>query len=348
MERKLASIQKVVELNPIEGADKIEVCTVLGWKCVVKKGEFKPNELGVYFEVDSILPIDKPEFAFMDKHRGRVKTVRLRKQISQGLFFPLSAITYADLTNLNEGDDVTELLGIKKWEPQEFEHGANLGGRHRNFPKFLRKTDEIRIQAMPKFLERHNGKLFYIAEKVDGSSCSLYFLKDEMYDKPANTFGVCSRNLECDRPEPDGSINAFWKFVIDNNIEEKMRNLNMNICVQGELAGPGIQKNKYKLDKLEMFLFNAYDLVTQKYLSKKHLTDFAKALNMKTVPIVDEIVLNHTVDELVQMSIAKSVLNDSTYREGIVCRPINEDSDIDIDRASFKVINPEFLLQWNL
>ena len=69
---------------------------------------------------------------------------------------------------------------------------------------------------------------------------------------------------------------------------------------------------------------------------------------MKTGPIVDEIVLNHTVDELVQMSIAKSVLNDSTYREGIVCRPINESSDIDVDRASFKVINPEFLLQWNL
>jgi len=350
MERKLASIQKVTELNSIEGADKIEVCTVLGWKCVVKKGQFKLGDIGIYFEVDSILPTNKPEFAFLESKRGRIKTIKLKKQISQGLFLAINEITYADLSNCKEDDDVTDLLGIKKYEPPEDGvGGAFLGGRHKStFPNFLRKTDEIRIQAMPSFIDRHRNKTFYMSEKLDGSSITLYYLKDEMYGKPAGTFGMCSRNIEFAKPEGEEKVSAFWNAVIKYNIEEKLREYNQNICIQGELIGPGIQKNKYKLEDFQIYLFNAYDVVTQRYLPLSKLQEVARALNLNTVPILKEFELNHSVDELVNLSTSPSVLNPNTLREGIVCRPIDNSSDEYTGRASFKVISPEFLLKYDL
>ena len=219
MERKLASIQKILSLDPIEGADSIEVATVLGWHCVVKKGEFEINSPCLFCEVDALLPTDKPEFAFLEKSRGRIKTIRLRGQISQGLALPLSAITFADLSQFSEDDDVTELLGITKYEPPEPNSGgANLRGRVKgNFPSFLHKTDEIRIQAVPGVLERHRGKKFYISEKLDGSSFTAYMRDD--------VFGICSRNLELAREDDFGADikNAFWKTAIKIGLEDKMR-----------------------------------------------------------------------------------------------------------------------------
>ena len=117
--RKLASIQKITALRPIENADKIEVATVLGWQVVVQKGQFKEGDFCVYIEIDSILP-DKPDFEFMRERKFRVKTIKLRGQVSQGICFPISILLKAtdkDLI-LREGDDMTELLGVRKYDPQ--------------------------------------------------------------------------------------------------------------------------------------------------------------------------------------------------------------------------------------
>jgi len=340
MERKLASMQRILDLQPIENADAIEVATVLGWHCVVKKGEFEINSPCVFMEVDAVLPTDKPEFAFLEKSHGRIKTIRLRGQISQGLALPLSAITFADLSDKQEDDDVTELLGITKYEPREpGGGGANLGGRTKgNFPSFLHKTDEIRIQSAPGVLERHRGKKFYISEKLDGSSFTLY-LKDDV-------FGVCSRNLELEREEDFGKDikNAFWKTAVNLGIEEKMRWAGFNFSLQGELIGPGIQKNKYGLTEMDVYFFNAFDIDERRFFDLHDFQCLVEGLGLKTVPILDVVELNHTVDQLVEMSKANSILK-AVKREGIIFRPIIEDTDRKLGRLSFKVINPEFLLQ---
>lgn len=94
MERKLASIQIISDLKPIEGADKIEVATCLGWQCVVKKGEFKIGDKCIYWEIDSIVDSTNPIFEFMKERKFRVKTQKFLKTLSQGLLMPLSVLKH--------------------------------------------------------------------------------------------------------------------------------------------------------------------------------------------------------------------------------------------------------------
>lgn len=339
MERKLASIQRVSELFPIPGADNIEGCRILGWECVVKKGELLPGQLCVYFEVDSVLP-EKPEFEFLKNRAYRIKTIKLRGQIAQGLALPLDSIKYTDLSGFSEDDDVTDILGVVKYEIPERDIPAQLRGKVKGyFPTFLKKTDEIRIQAVPKVLERHAGKRFYYTEKLDGSSFTVY-VKDGI-------FGVCSRNLDIARDSefPELIVNAFWKAAIKLDLERKMLSLGKNVALQGELIGPGIQQNKYKLTDFDVYFFNVWDIDNHKFYDYEDFKSLIESLGEKTVPILGEIYLNFTVKELVQLSIGKSVLYE-VQREGIVFRPIKETVDVKIGRLSFKVINPQFLLKY--
>ncbi|MFN8396383.1 MAG: hypothetical protein U0176_17290 [Bacteroidia bacterium] len=112
--RTLASIQRIKSLAPIPGADAIEKATVLGWQLVVKKGEFQVGDLAVYCEIDSLLP-DRPEFEFLKPRGMRIKTIRLRGEISQGICFPLSILPEG--TAIAEGADVTEILEVTKCRP---------------------------------------------------------------------------------------------------------------------------------------------------------------------------------------------------------------------------------------
>ena len=344
MERKLASIQKVIGLHPIEGADFIESCDVLGWHCVVKKGEFKPGDIGVFFEVDSLLPKTE-EFSFMEKNRWRVKTVKFKGQISQGLMLPITSIKSIDLSSFNEGDDVTETIKVEKWEPPEpYQKAANLKGRVKGlFPSFIKKTDETRIQAMPVFLSKFAGKTFFYTEKLDGSSVTFY-LKD-------GNFGVCSRNLElaADIISTEENHNAFWKAATELDIETHIRSIGKdNRALQGELIGPGIQKNKYELKNFDIYFYNVWDIAGNKYVpSFSEFKFIINSMGLKTVPIIDKVKLNYSVDDLVQLSIDYSLLNGKVYREGIVFRPEFEETDDKFGRLSFKVINPEFLIRYD-
>jgi len=218
--RKLASIQRIKALEPIEGADAIEKATVLGWQLVVKKHEFKVGDLVVYCEIDSLMP-DKPEFEFLKPRGMRVRTIRLRGQVSQGICFPLSILpmNFAVI----EDADCTGILGIEKYEPPM---PACLSGIAKGrFPSFIPKTDETRVQVLQKLLDKYKGEKCYITEKVDGSSGTFYINNGE--------FGVCSRNLEL----LEDSENSFWKVARLMDIENKLRSLNGNFAIQGELIG---------------------------------------------------------------------------------------------------------------
>ena len=337
MERKLATIKKITDINPIEGADKIELVTVGGWKVVVAKDVgHKVGDLVVYCEIDSFLPI-REEFEFLRKSSYkkmsdgtegfRLKTIRLRGQISQGLILPIVVLNPPD-TNIYitpfEGLDVTEMLEIVKYEPPI---PAELAGKVKGlFPSFIRKTDEERIQNLTSEYEEFKKQKFYVTEKLDGSSATFYY-KD-------GVFGVCSRNLEL--LETEG--NTFWKVARELNLENKMKDFGVNISVQGELIGEGIQGNPYKIKGQTVRFFNLFDIDLQEYHSFNMTKKSLEVMGLEMVPVVDEFfTLPDTVDEILKYAEDKSKLNPDFDREGIVIRTLDR-------KVSFKVISNQFLL----
>ena len=335
MDRKLASIQLIKELNPINGADAILCAKVLGWECVVKKNEFQPNDKCVYFEIDSVLPI-----ASWNDHlrkeadkKLRVKTIRLRGQLSQGLALPLSILPQGEY---EVGQDVTSLVGVEKYEPVV---PAHLSGMVKgNFPSFLHKTDEVRLQSEPNVLvEASNKGLVLIGTlKMDGTSFTAYRRDDE--------FGVCSRNLNLKETED----NAHWKMARKLKLEEILRGEDRNLCIQGEMVGPGIQANRLGLKEIELYLFNLYDIDSGKYLNREDLIGFGKKHNIKIVDTVHSLQLgNDFVPNSVDyfLSIANELnYNNGTPAEGIVWRPaVETHSDVLKGRLSFKTISNRFL-----
>ena len=224
--RTLATLQRIKALAPIEGADAILKATVLGWQLVVKKNEFQIGDLVIYCEIDSLMP-DRPEFEFLKPRAMRIRTVRLRGQVSQGICFPLTLLPAG--APRTEGSDVTDILGITKYEPPM---PASLSGLAKGlFPSFIPKTDETRVQVLQELLEKYAGTTCYVSEKLDGSSVT-YFLRH-------GEFGVCSRNLEL----LETSENSLWNVARVLAIEEKLRALNRNLALQGEIIGEGIQGN---------------------------------------------------------------------------------------------------------
>lgn len=335
--RKLASIQKIKSLEPIEGADAIEKATVLGWQLVVKKGEFKVGDLAVYCEIDSILP-DRPEFAFLKPRGMRIRTIRLRGQVSQGICFPLSILP--DHIEIQEDLDLTEILGIEKYEPPI---PAYLSGKVKGkFPSFIPKTDETRVQILQKVLDKYQGVSCYVSEKLDGSSAT-YFIKD-------GEFGVCSRNMELYEDDE----NSFWKVARELHVEEKLRSLNKNIAIQGELIGEGIQDNKLRLRGQTVRIFNAFDIDRFEYLPYQEFLDLMGKLDLPIVPIMEaDYKLENDIEVIVKKATVKSLICKDVWAEGIVIRPHLEKMDLllsiesfNTGRVSFKAINPEFLIKY--
>lgn len=335
--RKLASIQKIIALEPIEGADAIEKATVLGWQLVVKKGEFNVGDLAVYCEIDSIMP-DKPEFEFLKPRGMRIRTVRLRGQISQGICFPLSILP-SDFEVIEDAD-CTDALGVIKYEPVM---PACLSGIAKgNFPSFIPKTDETRVQVLQKVLDKYKGVKCYVAEKLDGSSATFYVKDGE--------FGVCSRNLELSENED----NSFWIAARKMDIENKLKSLNRNIAIQGELIGEGIQGNKLKIKGQTVMFFNAFDIDKFEYLGFFEFNELLKTIDLPVVPIVAlDYELENDIDSIVKMATIKSLIQNDVWAEGIVIRPYKESIDLLLSnekfnngRVSFKAINPEFLIKY--
>jgi RNA ligase (TIGR02306 family) len=335
--RQLVSIQTIKALESIDGADAIEKATVLGWQLVVKKGEFQVGDLAVYCEIDSLMP-DIPIFEFLKPRGMRIKTIRLRGQISQGICFPLSILP--DDCPKIEGQDVTEILGITKYEPAipACLSGIAKGGR----PSFIPKTDETRVQVLQKVLDFYENELCYVTEKLDGSSAT-YYIKDE-------NFGACSRSL--DLIEDDE--NSFWKVARQMDIESKMRSIGRNIALQGELFGEGIQGNKLKQRGQTVRFFNAFDIDNYCFLSFEAFEQLLIDLDLPIVPILERnYLLENDIEKIVTKATIKSSLCPTAWAEGIVIRPHIQKSYVNISnehfvhgRISFKAINPEFLLKY--
>ena len=363
MERQLASIRIISSLTPIEGADKIVVADVLGWKVVVLKDDFKVGDKCVYVEIDSILP-DRPEFEFLRERKFRIRTIRLKKQISQGICFPLSVLP---MGNYKEGDDVTSILKIVKHDPQaeaEQKEIDRLNAIHKNRirkyfmrfswfrrlvfrpqrlprPAFVRKTDEDRIQLFPKICEEQKGTKFHVTEKLDGTSMSCFVVKKGRRYK----YGICSRNFEIIKKN-----HPYWDVSEKYNLKEILKELskreNADVVIQGEIIGPKVQENKYKLDELKFYIFNL-KIGNKWFYYPEDIFEKIKDYilggdknKLRVVPLLNaSYCFPDTINEAVETARERSILA-GIPREGIVVR--NQEKGL-----SFKIINPDFLLKYD-
>lgn len=358
--RKLASIQKIKDIIPIAAADRIEVAQVLGWQCVVDKGEFKPGDYCVYFEIDSFLPIQE-RYEFLRKNSFkhnvilgdgfRLKTVKMRGQISQGLCLPIRSFPELCERGWKEGMDVTEILKVRKWEEPEV---AGLGGDKKGSkPGWIETSNETRIQAEPELLQEFAGIEYYITTKYDGIS---HFIAVDEEDQ----FRAGSHRLELRESNKEGS---FWKWLKDREIPEKLISLKKELgatrfYVIGEWCGAGIQKNKLQLQKPQWYPFTA--CIDDRRMSLQELRDICEKIGVEMVS-VEEIGYDlpskyPTIDALLERA---SLNLNKTYPgecEGIVIRPTSSyytkkiQTPVGIKEypnqiLSMKVINNKYLLK---
>ena len=380
--RALAYIQHVTNIRPIEGADNIEQCNVLGWNLICKKGEFHEGDPCVYIEIDSKVP-EREEFEFLRAKGFKVKTMKLGKFncISQGLAMPQSA--FKELTGLSEGTDVTDILGIKYSVQEDNVRKGNgdpnakyksMAARHqkifkqkwarwmmrrswgrkimffffgkkkdnpRGFPTFVSKTDEERVENQPWRIG--DGKTYLATEKLDGTSCT-YALERKGRNK--FEFYVCSRNVrqQDEKQECYHDHNIYWDLAFKYNIEQHLKDfLNQFpqlkwVCIQGEGVG-SVQGNPLKLTEDDLYVFNFKESQTGRWSSMAGAGQ-VREWGMKWVPILGEVQMPDTMEELKVLATGKSKVNPEVMREGIVYRSL-DGSD------SFKNVSREYLLKHN-
>lgn len=332
--RKLATIRTITDIRPIEGADLIVCAIVDGWSVVIRAGEFQVGDPAIFVEIDSWVPHEiAPQLSKGQEPRvyegipgNRLRTVRLRKQLSQGLLLPVSLLGGVDIT---PGDDVAEHLGIIKWEAPI---AAQLAGYARgNFPEFIPKTDQERCQNLVSEIRVYHGKpfLFEVTEKLDGSSMTVYVRDEDQ--------GVCSRNMDLKETEE----NTFWAVARQFELIDRIRSTGRNLALQGELIGEGVQKNRYGIRGHQFKLFDVYDIDAGAYLLPAERLELAKTLEIDSVPVITlgTALSSPNVDELLIEAEGKSVLNAKTEREGVVYKAIDDST------IHFKAISNRFLLK---
>ena len=337
--RKLATIRRIDEIKEIPNASSIECAVVGGWTVVVKKGEYQVGALVVMCEIDSWIPTELAPFLTKSveprEYNGikgeRLRTVKLRGQLSQGLLLPLEPTCANIESELFEGLDVSVPLNIQKWEAPI---PAQLAGQVRgNFPTLVPKTDQERVQNLVKEVAhwQSEGLQFELTEKLDGSSCTMYL-------DPDGEFHVCSRNLDLKRDEN----NSFWKVAIAYDVEAKLRaNNGVGVAIQGELIGEGIQGNPYNIKGQDFYVYDMYDAIGGEYFPAEARRKSAETLGLKHVPVLcdDKDLGTGDVAEILLWAEDKSRLNSKTEREGIVFKCTKDPG------LSFKAISNKFLLK---
>ncbi len=343
IKRKLATVRIIKSIEPIPNADSIVKLTFenIGWVCVTNK-DTNPQvgDKRIYFEVDSVLP-KVPIFDFMSTSNYIVKTMKFRGQVSQGLSMPIDEVlTGMNITQpvgIEEGTDLTDILGIVKYEFDEDKMGPDTKGP---FPGFIEKTDEERAENIPNLEQLLAEHKFGATIKIDGES-STFYLCDGI-------FGVCCHEVEV----KDSPGNKFWEMARKYKIEERMRALSnntiKNFAIQGEIAGPGIRGNRLGLKQVEMFVFTIQNIDTAKRLTSfgvidalAWMNDFVPGEKLKMVPQVNIDKPLKTLQDVIDLSEGSNLITDAR-REGIVLRAEDDPT------ISFKYVNPKYLLKHGL
>lgn len=331
-ERMMAWVGKIAEIKSIPNADRIVAYRVGGWWVVDQKNLYQIDDLVVYVSIDAWVPHELAPFLSKGSEpreyngvRGeRLRTVKLRGQVSQGLLIPT-------LGTFPEGTDMTEALGIQKWEaPVPARLAGDVNGV---FPNFIPKTDQERIQNLSKELDEwtHTDYTWELTEKLDGSSMTVYIMNDK--------FGVCSRNYDL----KESDTNSFWQVARMQQLENVLRSLDINIALQGELVGEGIQSNPYNIKGQQFYIFDIYNIDKGEFLSAADRQLFARNFNMNHVPIIDSdfrLNKNCSIDNLLEMADGPARFSKNKVdREGVVFK-CNQNPQL-----HFKAISNKFLLK---
>jgi RNA ligase (TIGR02306 family) len=332
MARSLVSVQRVKAVTTIANSDFLEKVQVMGWQCVAKKGEFKAGDPGVYVVVDSFLPVD-PRYEFLrsssyrendNNGKGfRIRTVKMRGELSQGLLLPLPL--FPELAGFAEGDDATEKLGVKKWYiPEVAEAGGTIIGER---PYGIPASDEIRLQSALELLDQLREKPYYITTKMDGTSGIVYYIDGKI--------GCCSRNKEI----KDEESALYWSPVYRYGLKEKLAKYGKNIVLTGEICGPGIQRNKLRLPEYEWYVFDVKDWDAGAYFPYDQAFEICASLGVTMVPLEERgESFSYTLDALLEK--AKGKYPSGLDKEGIVVRNV-----LSPKAVSFKVLNNDALLK---
>jgi RNA ligase (TIGR02306 family) len=281
--RKLATVRRISDIRPIPNADLIELAVVDGWQCVVKKGEFTVGELVIYCEVDTVLPVH-PDYEFLRKMcyvqadwlpKGegfRLRTMKLRGQVSQGLVLDPSVIPGYDMV-FDEGQDVTDHLGIIKWDPPL--PPELLGKARGRYPSYIPKTSQERVQNLVGELFPAGDTLWEVTLKLHGESCTFYHNE--------GVVGACSHRIDflLDQ-EGNAIVDMFHRLRIADKLPQVG-----NIAVQGELMGPGIHGNREGFKDYQYYVYDIWDIDEQVYLHRTQRCFIVQELGLQMVPVID-------------------------------------------------------------
>lgn len=342
----LASIQQIREILPHSNADSLELAQVLGWQVVVKKGEFKPGDLVVYIQIDSVLP-EASWCEFMRERAWRVRSVKFRGEISQGMVFPLSILPMHPGINCHWvttdegnrpldgnllGESVTETLQVKKFE-RGMPKNADARG---NFPlHIICITDEERIQNMPSLVDEMlaNKTLVDVRKKHDGTSFT--YVRNGLFNGEISEI-VCSRRQALKETSPEESF--YWHIVHKYNL----RNIPDDIVIQGEICGPKIQGNKEKLKEYRLYVFNAFSQKTG-YYTPEQLDKFCEEFALTTAQKVYSGEFCWDMPNLLDFA-SEMRYDCGSLAEGVVIRS-QQNETYKGKPLSFKVISNKFLLK---
>lgn len=366
--RKIASVQKIDAIYPIEGADRIVQYLVNGWRVVDGKDKYKVGDLVVFAEVDAWVPstiasfLTKPGRSpkeYLGVSGERLKTAKFKGALSQGLIISIETATeFYNYDAYDEGQEHSEMffegadmsgpLGIVKWErPEEFTPANANANAKGNFPSWIPKTDQTRVQNLYKTFDGafKDEDIFYVEEKAEGSSMTVYI------DIEGN-FGVCSRNL--DLKEDEG--NTFWAVANKGNLKDAITKLLSHgffkaIAIQGELIGPGIQDNIYGLQEHEFLAFDMYGVDASgqgSYCPPEVMRSFMDAFGVKMVPDLGTItgyqLKQLSLDGILQDAEIPTEIGSSKHlAEGKVYKLSREDEAV--VRFTFKAVSNAYLLK---
>lgn len=357
--RKLVTIRKIDNVLPIENADAIEQLVIGGWNVVAQKGLHSVGDTIVYFEIDSFLPASDTRFEtfmkfgvnmFEGNQGHRVKTKRLRGVYSQGIVIPLKE--FPEIVDPQFDTDYAEVVGVVKYEKQEVT--GYSGDAKGSFPWFLQKSDQDRIQNVHSRLVGNglNDELFVGTLKMDGSSITVFAVDKSKYAPESEdvvgvdiAIGYCSRNQQLKMPDAsvDNWLEASGKFyqgAYNSNLFMKAAELSvitgMNLAIQGELVGAGIQGNFEKFEKYQVFAYNIFNVDTGTFVDYKTFLEYAALVDLQIVPEVypAQKILDKSVGEIVAMADGKGLL--ASYREGVVWKQLN-------GNCQFKAISNKYL-----
>lgn len=315
----LVYIGKIIDIQPIEGADFIVSATVVcgaggKWKGVISKTIYNVGDRCLVYLPDSLIP-ERPDMEFMRASNWRVKMRRFRGAPSEVLIMSVpQTIPFNDL-----GTDVTQYLGVTKYHKPV---PPNLQGKMvGEFPGFIPKMDEPNYQNAEgqEYLEKLDGKPYYITEKCDGSSTTAFRYKGK--------FGVCSRNWELERDENNG----YWQMAIKYQLES---NLPEGYAIQWETCGPGIQSNPMGLKEISAFAFSGYKIDEHRYLTMMELWSLLDKLGMPSCKI-DKVGIRFDKNNVTLLGEGK--YGNGKEREGVVVR--SQENLLYGKPISFKVIN---------